>query len=88
MTMVADNNNTRDWVADCNGEGRERAVREGRDRGVVMMAAVVEDGSSGQQWQRQTTTVADDNGMQDWAADYKGDRQERAARDGVDTEWK
>jgi hypothetical protein len=28
---VADNNNTPDWAADCDGEGRERAVRDGRD---------------------------------------------------------
>jgi hypothetical protein len=25
--------------------------------------------------------VADDDGRQDWAADYNGERQERAARD-------
>jgi hypothetical protein len=61
--MVADNDNTCDWVADCNGEGRERAVRDGRDSGVVMMAAAAEDGGSGQQRQRRTRTVADDNGM-------------------------
>ncbi len=44
--MVAYNNNTQDWVADCNGEGQERAMRDGKDRGVVMMAAAAEDGSS------------------------------------------
>ena len=44
MTTVADNNNTRDWAADCNGEGQEQAVRDGKNSGVVMMAAVVEDG--------------------------------------------
>jgi hypothetical protein len=76
-----------DWAADCAGEGQERAVRDGRDSGVVMMAAAVEDGRGGQQWQRRTTTAADDNGMQVWAADYKGDGQEQAARDGGDTEW-
>jgi hypothetical protein len=79
---------THDWVAaDCNGKGQEQAVRDGRDSRVVMMAAVAEDGGGGQRWQRQTTTVADNNGMQDWAADYKGDGHERAARDGGDTEW-
>ncbi len=41
--MVADNNNTQDWVVDCNGEGQERAVRDGRDSRVVMMAVAVED---------------------------------------------
>jgi hypothetical protein len=47
--MVADDNNTQDWVADCNGEGRERAVRDGGDSGVVMMAVVVEDNGGRQQ---------------------------------------
>jgi hypothetical protein len=44
---VADNDDTQDWAADCNGEGQERVVRDGRDRGVVMMAAVGEHGGSG-----------------------------------------
>jgi hypothetical protein len=39
MTTVVDNSNTRDWAADCDGEGREQAVRDGRDSGVVMIAA-------------------------------------------------
>ncbi len=47
--MVADNNNMHDWVADCDGEGRERAVRDGGDSGVVMMAAAAEDDGGGQQ---------------------------------------
>ena len=47
MTTVADDDNTQDWVADCNGEGRERAVRDGGDSGVVMMAVAVEDGGVG-----------------------------------------
>ncbi len=84
---VADDDNMHDWVADCDGEGRERAVRDGGDSGVVMMAAAAEDGSGGQQRQRQTMTAADNNGMQDWVADYEGDGQERAARDGGDMEW-
>jgi hypothetical protein len=50
---VADNDNTCDWAADCNGEGRERAVRDGGDSGVVMMAAAAEDGGGGQQGQQQ-----------------------------------
>jgi hypothetical protein len=32
-----------DWVADCNGEGQERAVRDSGDSGVVMMAMTAED---------------------------------------------
>jgi hypothetical protein len=88
MTTVADDDKTHDWVADCDGEGREHAVRDGRDSGVVMKAAVVEDGGSGRQRQRRTTTAADDNGMQDWAADYKGDGQGQAARDGRDRKWR
>ncbi len=43
---VADDNNTRDWAADCDGEGREQAVRDGGDSGVVMMAAAVVDNDS------------------------------------------
>ncbi len=58
---MADNKDTQDWVADCDGEGRERAVRDSRDSGVVMMAVAVEDGSSGRQWQRQKRIAAKDN---------------------------
>ncbi len=87
MTTVADNNDTHDWAADCNGEGRERAVRDGGDSGVVMMAAAAEDCGGRRRQQRRTMTAADDNSMQDWAADYKGNGQERAARDGRDTKW-
>jgi hypothetical protein len=47
MTTVADDNNTQDWVADCDGEGQERAVRDGGDSGVAMMAVAVEDGGGG-----------------------------------------
>ncbi len=47
MTTVADNDDTQDWVADCNGEGRERVVREGRDSRVVMMSVLVEDSGGG-----------------------------------------
>ncbi len=38
---VADDDDTRDWAADCNGEGQMQAVRDGRDSRVVMMAATV-----------------------------------------------
>jgi hypothetical protein len=44
---VADDDDMRDWVADCDGEGQERAVRDGRDSVVVMMAAALEDGGGG-----------------------------------------
>jgi hypothetical protein len=79
--MVADNDSMRDWVADCNGEGREQAVRYSGDSRVVMMAVAVEDGGGRQQWNRQTTTAEDNNAMQDWAADYHGEGQEQGARD-------
>ena len=62
MTVV-DDEDTCDWAVGCDGEGRERAVRDGRDSGVVMMAVAAEDGSSGQQRRRQTMTAADNNGM-------------------------
>jgi hypothetical protein len=87
MTTVVEDDDTRDWAEDCNGEGRKRAVRNGGGSGVVMMAVVVEDGGSRKLQQRPTTTAADDNGMQDWVADYKGDGQEWVARDGGDTVW-
>ncbi len=47
MMMVVDNANMQDWAADCDGEGRERVVTDGKDSRVVMMAVAVEDGSSG-----------------------------------------
>ncbi len=47
MTTVADNEDTQDWEADCDGEGRERVVRDSRDSGVVMMAVAVKDGGGG-----------------------------------------
>jgi hypothetical protein len=34
-------------VADCDGEGQEGAVRDGRESGLVMMAVAVEDGGGG-----------------------------------------
>jgi hypothetical protein len=46
--MVADNEDTQDLAAECNGEGQERAVRDSRDSGGVMMAVAVEDGGGGQ----------------------------------------
>jgi hypothetical protein len=86
MTAVMDDdNNTGDWAEDCNGEGQEKAVRDGRDSKVVMMAVAVENGSGGQQWQRQTTIAAEDNGMQDRVAGYEEEGQEWAAREGRDS---
>ncbi len=85
--MVGDDD-MRDWAADCNGEGRERVVRDSEDSGVVMMAAAAENGGGGQRRQRRTTTAADNNGMQDWAANYEEEGQERAARDSGYTEWR
>ncbi len=79
---MADDNDTQDWVADCYGEGREKAVKEGRDTGVVMMAVAVEDGGCGGQRRRRTMIAVEDNGMQDPAADYDGEGQERVAREG------
>ncbi len=46
--MVVDNEDTRDWAANCNGKEQEQAVRDGGERGKVMMAAGAEDGSSRQ----------------------------------------
>jgi hypothetical protein len=62
MATVAEDNDTQDWVADCNGEGQERAVRDGRDSGVVMMDLAAEYGSGGQQWQQWARmAIADDD---------------------------
>ncbi len=52
---MADDDGLQDWAADYDGEGRERAVRDGRDSGVAMMAvakmAAVEDSGGGRQQQ-------------------------------------
>jgi hypothetical protein len=47
MTTVAEDDHTCDWLADCNGEGRERAVRDCGGSEVVMMTAAAEDGGGG-----------------------------------------
>jgi hypothetical protein len=47
MMTLADDDDTHDWAADCNGEGREQAVRDGGDSRVVMMAVAAEDGGGG-----------------------------------------
>jgi hypothetical protein len=88
MTAAADVNSLQDREADYDREGRERAARDGRDSGVVMMALVkmvaAEDGGGGRQRQWRRTTAADDGGTRDRAADYNGEGQERAANnDGI-----
>ncbi len=61
--IAAEDNGMQDRAADYNGEGQERAAREGRDSGVAMMAAVADDdGGGGQRWRWRTTTAADDKG--------------------------
>ncbi len=47
-TIVAENNGMQDWAADYDREGQEQVAREGRDSGVAMMAAAMEDGGGGQ----------------------------------------
>jgi hypothetical protein len=85
MTTVADDKDMQDWLADCNGEGRERAVRDSRDIRVVIMAVAVEDGGGGQQRRRRTRIAAEDNGMQDRAADYGRKGKERVTKEGGDS---
>ncbi len=54
---MVDDDNMRDWAADCNGEGQEWVVRDGGDSGVVMMALAAADNDSEgrqQQWQMAT----------------------------------
>jgi hypothetical protein len=82
MMTVAEDKDTWDWAADCDGEGQEKAVRDSRDSGVVMMAMAVEDGGGGRRRGRRTTIAAEDNGMREWAADYDGEGNERVAREG------
>jgi hypothetical protein len=41
MMALADDNGLQDWVADYDGEGQERAARDSRDSGVVMMIAAM-----------------------------------------------
>ncbi len=87
--MVVNDNDTQDWVVDCEGEGRERAVRAGGERRRRQQSG--DDGCGGRRrWQQTTmakvlTISADDNSMQDWAADYDGEGQEWVAREGGDS---
>ena len=45
-TIAAKDKDMQDLAADYNRKGQERAVSEGGDSGVAMMAAALEDGSS------------------------------------------
>jgi hypothetical protein len=45
--LLAKENGMQDPAADYGGKGQEWVAREGGDSGVVMMAAVAEDGSGG-----------------------------------------
>ncbi len=83
--MVADDDDMQDWVVDYNREGWERAARDGRDSKVAIMAVAAEDRGSGQWRQWRTRTLADNDGMQDWVADYDGEGWERVAIDGGDS---
>jgi hypothetical protein len=59
--VVMDNEGTKDWAADYDGEGDNGGERCQRS-GVAMMAARVEDGGGRQRQQRQKTAVVDDDG--------------------------
>jgi hypothetical protein len=60
--MAVEDNGMQDWVADYDGEGKERVAREGGDSRVEMMAAAAEGGGGGQRWRRwMTTATADDD---------------------------
>ncbi len=67
---AADDDGSQDRAADYDGEGQERAVRDGGDSGVAMMAAAkmtaVEDSGGGRQqrWLAASMRVAvADNGV-------------------------
>ncbi len=53
MTMAVDDNGLQDWAGDYDGEGQERAARDGRDRGV---------GGGGRQQQRTTMVTMANKG--------------------------
>jgi hypothetical protein len=69
MTAV-DDDSSQDWVADYDGEGQERAVRDGGDSRVAMMAAAkmaaAKDSGGGRQQQWLAASMraaAADNGV-------------------------
>jgi hypothetical protein len=75
---VADDNNTPDWAADCDGEGREQAVRDGGDSGVVMMAAAAADNDSKGRQQQHWMATACKIGRRPMKGTDKRGRQETA----------
>ncbi len=83
MTAAVDDKGLQDRAADYDGEGQDWAARDDGDSGVVMMSlakmAVAEDSGGGWQWRWRQTTATDNNGMQDWGADYVGEGLEWAA---------
>jgi hypothetical protein len=63
MMMAAGDNGLQDQLADYDGEGRERAARDGGDSGVVMTAAAkmaAAEDSGGRQKRRWRQTMAAD----------------------------
>jgi hypothetical protein len=85
MTTVADNNNMHDWAADCDGKARERAVRDGGDSGVVMMAAVAADDNSKDKQRQPWMTTTCKIGRQPMKGTDKSGQQEMAeTRNGND----
>ncbi len=50
-----------------------------------MMAVAVKDSSGVWQRRRRITIAVENNGMQDWAADYDREGQEQVAREGGDS---
>ncbi len=75
---VADNEDTHDWVGDCDGEGQRQAVRGGRDSEVEMMAAAVADKDSKGRQQQQRMATACKIGWRPMKGMDKSGRQETA----------
>ncbi len=83
---MTDNDDTCDWAADCNGEGQERAVRDGGDSGFVMMAAAAEDNDSKGRQQQWLTAMACKIGWRPMKGMDKSGQQETAeTRSGNDS---
>jgi hypothetical protein len=66
--MAVDDNGSQDYAAGYDGEGQERAARDGKKSRVAMMAVVktvaAEDNSSGQQQGWWRTMVANNGSRQ------------------------
>jgi hypothetical protein len=65
---------------------QETVVRDTEGGGVAMMAVADDNGDGRGQWQR-TTMAMDDNGTQDWAADYNGEGTMVAREMAEAAEW-